>query len=189
MTKLHIWVDIETTGLNSAFNWTGIHAHKILEIGIHITDEKYNILDKGFNAVIKHDVAEAKRLCNDFVMDMHTSNGLFDAVERSELTMPMVSEQIVEYLKSHGCDLVNKSDWCGSSVGFDHTFIEAQLPDVAKFFTHRHLDVSSIVTLAKNINPDIMIDYASSESDHRALGDIKRSINLLRFINEKITLA
>ncbi len=43
---LLIWVDLETTGLDIADKLTGAQYHKILEIGIHITDSKFNIIDE-----------------------------------------------------------------------------------------------------------------------------------------------
>ena len=52
------------------------------------------------------------------------------------------------------------------------------MPDLESFFHYRNLDVSSIKILAQMWNPKILSEV-NKESKHRALDDIKDSINEL----------
>lgn len=180
---LLIWVDLETTGLNNDFQMMGVHRHKILEIGMHITDANLNIIDKGFSAVIHHN-REDLSLMNEFVTQMHEKSGLLDAVEKSPFSLSVVEKMAIGYLESHNIH-PNTSPMCGNTIHFDRGFIEAQMPDLGKQFHFRNLDVSSFKELAFRQYFDIAMGMKKSFK-HRGLDDIKESIEELKYYQQNL---
>jgi oligoribonuclease len=53
------------------------------------------------------------------------------------------------------------------------------MPDLEVFFHYRNVDVSTIKELAKRWKPDVLASMPEKESAHRALDDIRESINEL----------
>jgi oligoribonuclease len=177
-TDLLIWVDLETTGLDVSDNMRGMHNHKILEIGMHITDKDYNIIGEGFEVVIHHEKEEILPLMNDYVVNMHTENGLFDRIEKSTVTLAAAEQMMLDYVNSfsikHGvCPIA------GNNVGFDKNFIDAQMPAFAKVLHYRKLDVSSFKIVAWNNFPEEAAQVVK-QMKHRGLEDIQESIAELK---------
>lgn len=183
-TDLLIWVDLETTGLDVADNMTGMQKHRILEIGIHITDKNLNIIDEGFQVVIHHRKEYLLELMNDYVIDMHTKSGLLDRIEESSVTLHEAEQMAIDYIKSFKIKF-GSSPICGNSISFDSNFINAQLQELAKVFHYRKLDVSSFKILAWNLFPEEAAKVVKKEA-HRGLDDIKESIAELKFYRENI---
>jgi len=173
-TDLLVWVDLETTGLDVDEKMNGMHKHKIIEIGIHITDTHYNIVDEGFSVIVHQDKDTVLSLLNDYVLNMHTKNGLLDRVEASTVSLEEAEQMAIAYINSfsikHG-----SSRLCGNSISLDMNFIQAQMPDFAKVFHYRKLDVSSFKIVAWHHYPEEAAKFVKKEC-HRALDDIKESI-------------
>lgn len=171
---LLIWVDLETTGLDCDDNMKGVQTHKILEVGIHITDSNFNIIDEGLELIIHHDLKDIKPLMVDFVYNMHSKNGLLDKVEKSTTSLEQSQEIIMQYVKQFNI-APKSSPICGNNVGFDRNFIDAQMPEFSQLLHYRKIDVSSFKEVATRLYPDVakMID---KKAKHRALDDIKESI-------------
>lgn len=177
-TDLLVWVDLETTGLDVADNMTGMHKHRILEIGIHITDKNLNIIDDGFQVVIHHSKEDMLPLMNDYVINMHTTSGLFDRIEESSVTIQEAEQMAIDYIKSFNIKF-GSSPICGNSIGFDSNFINAQMPELAKVFHYRKLDVSSFKILAWHQFPK-EAEQVVKQMKHRGLEDIQESIAELK---------
>jgi oligoribonuclease len=176
--ELLVWVDLETTGLDQDFNMLGCIQHKILEIGIHITDGKLNIIDEGLNIVIHHDIDEILNISSPYVIQMHTNNGLFEKVKESIIDLKDAEKMIMKHLEKHGVEK-GVSPICGNNVSFDKNFINAQMPDIRDFLHYRKIDVSSFKELFKRIQPDIE-KKVIKKLEHRDLDDIKESIDELK---------
>ncbi len=67
-----VWIDCEMTGLDLAVD-------ELVEIAVVITDFELNVLDPGFQIVIKPD-ASALANMGEFVTEMHRSSGLLDEI-------------------------------------------------------------------------------------------------------------
>jgi oligoribonuclease len=171
---LLIWVDLETTGLDIADKLSGAQYHKILEIGIHITDSKFNIIDEGFEVVIHHDVEEAKALANDYVRSMHISSGLWDRVNASAVSLAEAEDMILSYLAKYSV-APKASPICGNSVSLDRNFIVAQMPKFADHLHYGILDVSTLGAIVWRLKPEIGA-MVIKKKQHNALIDIKESI-------------
>lgn len=171
---LLIWVDLETTGLDIADKLSGAQYHKILEVGIHITDSKFNIIDEGFEVVIHHDVEEAKALTNDYVRDMHITSGLWDRVDQSTVSLEQAEEMMLAYIAKFNIS-PKSSPICGNSVSLDRNFIMAQMPKFADVLHYRIIDVSTIKEIVWRVKPEVGAMVKKQEK-HRGLEDIKESI-------------
>ena len=95
-TDLLVWVDLETTGLDRANQMKGVHEHKILEVGMHITDSNFNIIDKGFEAVIFHRKQVLDECMSDDVKKMHTESGLLDRVANSDYSLKTIEQMMID---------------------------------------------------------------------------------------------
>lgn len=178
MSDKLVWIDLETTGLDQDDAMMGCKDHLILEIGLHITDEKFNILDKGLQIPIFHPIDFAMKKMNDFVKDMHYKNGLIYDVQESAIVLSAADSLVCAYLQDHGV-VKGKSPICGNNVSFDKNFIMAQMPLLTDYLHYRKIDVSSFKEVAKSIVPEAYEKVKAlkdSPSTHRALDDIKYSI-------------
>ena len=171
---LLIWVDLETTGLDIADKLSGAQYHKILEVGIHITDSQFNIIDEGFEVVIHHDVEEAKALTNDYVRNMHITSGLWERVDQSTVSLGQAEELMLAYIAKFNI-APKSSPICGNSVSLDRNFIMAQMPKFADVLHYRIIDVSTIKEIVWRVKPEVGAMVKKQEK-HRGLEDIKESI-------------
>lgn len=176
--ELLIWIDLETTGFDTDFEGRGCHIHRILEIGLHITDSKLNIIDEGIQIPIYHDYNNIKDLMDNIVVNMHTKSGLFEDVKKSNFNLEQAEQEILIYLSQYNIP-IKKIPICGNNVGFDKGFIDAQMFQLSGLLHYRKLDVSSFKELFSRLFKN---DYKAPEKGmyHRALPDIKESIKELR---------
>lgn len=181
-TDLLVWLDLETTGVDRANQMRGVHEHKILEIGIHITDSNFNIIDKGFEIVIHHRKQTLEECMNDFVTKMHTDSGLLDKVINSNYNMKTAEQMMVDYIKSFGIK-PGATPLCGNNVSFDKNFLDAQMPEFANLFHYRKIDVSSLKEIAVRLYPEIA-EKVIKPYKHRGLDDIKESIKEFKLYQE-----
>lgn len=178
-TDLLIWIDLETTGLDISDNMHGVHTHKIVEVGMHITDSNFNIIDPGFEVVIHHPKDELAAVMNDFVTNMHTQSGLLDKVEASTISLAQAEQMMIEYVASFNI-APKSSPICGNNVSFDKNFIDAQMPFFAQILHYRKIDVSSIKEIVARQYPDTAAQL-DKPNKHRGLDDIQQSIKELTF--------
>lgn len=184
---LLIWIDLETTGLDVDYNMLGVQKHKILEIGMHITDSQFNIIDPGFEIIIHHDKSDLAKVMSDFVLNMHTQSGLLEKVENSTVSLKQAETMMKMYVDSYNIE-AKSSPICGNNVSFDKNFLDAQMPEFSQILHYRKIDVSSIKEVVKRLRPEIA-DLVQKQGKHRGLDDIKESINELKIYQEHLFLA
>lgn len=73
------------------------------------------------------------------------------------------------------------SPLAGNSVFYDRMFIKKYMPKVEEFMHYRTIDVSTIKELCRRWNPDIFKNAPKKSFSHRALSDIKESVEELRY--------
>lgn len=178
----YIFIDLETTGLYTDNNMQGLFSHKIMEIGIIITDETFNIIDEeGFVMEIGHNLYEMKSLMNPYVTEMHSKNGLMESCTKSSKTINYVEQKVIEYIRKHTDD--TELIIAGNSCTLDKNFIDAQMPELASMLSYKILDVSSFKLVAKTKG----MNFEKNDYDlHRALSDIRESINEMKFYWEHL---
>lgn len=184
---LLVWIDLETTGLDTDFNMLGVQKHKILEIGMHITDSQFNIIDPGFEIVIHHSKADLAEVMDDFVVNMHTKSGLLEKVENSTVSLKQAETMMKMYVESYNIES-KSSPICGNNVSFDKNFLDAQMPEFSQILHYRKIDVSSIKEVVKRLRPEVA-DLVQKQGKHRGLDDIKESIKELKIYQENLFMA
>lgn len=167
-----IWIDLEMTGLDPVKD-------KILEIATIVTDDELNIIAEGPNLVI-HQPNEVLAEMNEWCQVQHNKTGLVKAVQESEVSLEEAEQLTLEFLYEH-CD-ENSTPLCGNSVWQDKLFLQQHMPDLAKFFHYRIVDVSSIKLVINRWTKKYKL-FKKAES-HRALDDIKESIGELKCYKE-----
>ena len=75
---------------------------------------------------------------------------------------------------------------CGNSIGTDRRFLAAYLPEIEDHLHYRSIDVSSIKELVQALVPEGAPGAPQKTGHHRALDDIRDSIDELRYYRERI---
>src|SRR5690606_33397548 len=72
----------------------------------------------------------------------------------------------------------------GNSVGTDRTFLDRDVPEFASWLSYRTIDVSSLKELSKRWFPRVYYNTPAKHGGHRALADIRESIQELKYYRE-----
>ena len=96
--------------------------------------------------------------------------------------------QVLDYIKSH-CPDGSRPPLAGNTVATDRSFLARDMPDLESFLHYRIVDVSSIKELARHWYPRAYYAAPAKRGDHRALTDIRESIEELRYYRAAIFTA
>ena len=121
---------------------------------------------------------------NDFVRDMHTRSGLLEELPHGK-TMAEAENAILEYILKWVPD-ARKAPLGGNSVGTDRVFLVRDMPSVVEHLHYRVIDVSTIKELSRRWFARAYFQAPAKLGGHRALGDIKDSIDELRYYREAV---
>jgi oligoribonuclease len=171
-----VWIDCEMTGLDFVKD-------ALVEVAALVTDFELNVLGEGVDLVIKPP-AEALEQMIPFVRDMHTSSGLIDELENGT-TIADAEAQVLAYLREHCAD-GSRPPLAGNSVGTDRAFLARDMPQLETFLHYRNVDVSSIKELSRHWFPRAYFNAPQKTGGHRALADIRESIEELRFYRDAV---
>jgi len=164
-----IWMDLEMTGLDP-------EAERILEIATIVTDSSLNILEEGPVLVVVQSETLLAGM-DDWNREHHTSSGLEDRVLSEGIAEADAEAQTIDFISR----FVSKgeSPLCGNSIAQDRRFLVRYMPQLDSYLHYRNLDVSTVKELALRWRPDIAAGVQKTGT-HRALDDIKESINELQ---------
>lgn len=187
-----VLLDLESTGLNP-------HEELILEVGVLLIDRRFDIVDT-LQVVIsspstRFRIHELKKLAEKGdegaarVVEMHTANGLFKAIEAENgLSRDEAVDQLQHFIDQHGAAGLPLT---GSSVHFDRRFLQEQMPHVERLFHYRNIDVSSIREWVATYRPELFRDFVEPQREnlhprmlHRAVSDCKDTLDELRLYTE-----
>jgi oligoribonuclease len=170
------WMDLEMTGLDPSH-------HVIVEIATLITDDDLEIVAEGPDLVVHQD-DEALALMGPVVVEMHTKSGLLEAIKASNVTLADAGAQTLAFLREHLPE-ARTVPLCGNSIGTDRRFLARYLPDIEEYLHYRSVDVSTVKELLKRWNPALLEGAPRKGENHRALDDIRESVEELRFYRER----
>ena len=176
MTDRLVWIDCEMTGLDLARD-------ALVEIACLVTDGDLAVLDEGIDLVIKPP-AEAIDNMLDVVREMHTASGLLQELP-SGVTLAEAQDQVLSYVRGHVAE-PRKAPLCGNSIATDRSFIARDMPMLDAYLHYRMVDVSSIKELARRWYPRVYFASPPKHGGHRALADIRESIQELRYYREAV---
>jgi len=169
-----VWIDLEMTGLDPGEN-------TIIEIATIVTESDLSIVAEGPSFAIDVGKEELAKMDN-WNVKHHTENGLLDRIESEGVSMQNAERLTLEFLKEH-CS-PNQSPLCGNTIGQDRRFLRRYMPDLHEFFHYRSVDVTSIKILARSWYPEV--GKWRKNSGHRALDDIRGSIEELAYYRDKL---
>lgn len=153
--------------------------HVIVEIATLVTDDDLNIVAEGPDLVV-HQPATALAEMPDVVREMHTSSGLLTAIEASTLTLEEAGRATLAFLQQHIPE-PRSVPLCGNSIGTDRRFLSVHLPEIEEYLHYRSIDVTSVKELARRWFPESLGGAPAKKTSHRALDDIRESVEELRY--------
>ena len=170
-----VWIDLETTGIDD-------RTSHILEIASIITDKDLNIVEEGPDLVI-HQTDEVLETMDPWCIDQHGRSGLTDASRNAGVPLGVAEAQTLQFVQ--GYCLRGMAPLCGNSIGFDRRFLMHHMPSLNNYLNYRNVDVSSLKELVRRWRP-AALEGIEKRSSHRALDDIRESIEELRHYRMQI---
>ncbi|MCY3818550.1 MAG: oligoribonuclease [Gammaproteobacteria bacterium] len=169
-----VWMDMEMTGLDPEVD-------VILEIATIVTDSELNAIAEGPVLAVSQPESALARM-NEWNTEHHTASGLIDRVRQDGVPLIEAEARTLDFLERHTTP--DTSPLCGNTIWQDRRFLIKYMPEVAAFLHYRIIDVSSIKELAFRWHPEL-ISQRRKANAHRALEDIRESIDELRFYRER----
>lgn len=165
-----VWIDLEMTGLSPEND-------RIIEIATIITDSNLEIVAEGPVLAINQPEALLAGM-DEWNTRTHHATGLVDRVRESTVDDRQAELETLRFIQRHVPR--NKSPLCGNSICQDRRFLARYMKDLEKYLHYRNLDVSTVKELAKRWHPGLA-DGFGKQGTHRALDDIRESIQELRY--------
>jgi len=156
----------------------------IVEIATLVTDDELAIVAEGPDLVV-HQEASVLAAMEPFVRDMHTRSGLLPLIEASTVSLAEAGERTLAFIKEHVPE-ARSVPLCGNSIGTDRRFLVKYLPDIEEWLHYRSVDVSTIKELTRRWYPEAYKNAKEKEGRHRALDDIRASVDELRYYRETV---
>ena len=173
MTDRLVWIDCEMTGLDLVHD-------ALVEVAAIVTDADLNVLDEGIDVLIAPPQAALDQM-DEFVAQMHTASGLLEALAGPEtVSLEDAERRVLAYVAGHVPE-PRKAPLCGSSVYTDRGFLARDMPALEAHLHYRLVDVSSFKELARRWYPRVYFNAPVKQGGHRALADIRDSIEELRY--------
>ena len=176
MSDYIVWIDCEMTGLD-------IERDELCEIACVVTDQELEVQDDGLQIVIKPS-SQALSNMGEFVTNMHQESGLLEELSDGE-SVESAEKAVVEYLQKWIKE-PRSAPLAGNSIGTDRMFLNRYMPNLDSFLHYRNIDVSSIKELARRWYPRVYFQLPKKTGGHRALADIKESIQELRYYRKTV---
>jgi oligoribonuclease len=167
-----VWMDLEMTGLDP-------RRDRVVEIATLVTDDELEVIAEGPDLVIATP-PEALAAMDEVVRQMHTRSGLLDAISASTISLEQAAQETLTFVRQHIPE-ARKVPLCGNSIGTDRRFLAAYMPEIEDYLHYRSIDVSTIKELARRWYPDALAAAPRKLGAHRALDDIKESVEELRY--------
>lgn len=176
MSGVIVWIDLEMTGLDP-------EREKIIEIATLVTDSDLKILAEGPNIAIwqPEDVLAGMDAWN---RRTHNASGLVDRVRASQYSIEEAEAKTLAFVERWA--KARTAPLAGNSVHQDRRFMVKYMPKLEDYLHYRILDVSTVKELASRWYPEEFYDRPRKTDDHQALGDIRSSVEELRYYREAI---
>ena len=169
-----VWIDLEMTGLDPGRD-------VIIEVAVLITDGDLKIIADGPDLAI-HRSDDELSVMNAWNRRTHHGSGLIKRVKSSDVTIEQAEADILEFVQQWTVE--GKSPLCGNSVHQDRRFLYGEMPKLIDWLNYRIVDVSTVKELANRWYPEL--EQFVKQERHRALDDIRESIDELRWYRQQI---
>ncbi|HMQ39117.1 MAG TPA: oligoribonuclease [Micropruina sp.] len=176
MADLLVWIDCEMTGLD-------LTNDVLIEVAALVTDGNLNVLGDGVDVIVKPTKAALAQM-SDFVREMHDKSGLLPLLNEG-LDLESAENEVLEYVRSWVPN-PRTAPLAGNTIGTDRAFLARDMPTLEAHVHYRNVDVSSIKELARRWYPRAYYNTPAKSGNHRALADIRESIEELRYYREAV---
>ena len=166
-----VWIDMEMTGLDP-------EKERVIEIATIVTDKNLEIIENGPDLVI-HQPKRFLDTMDPWNQKQHGKSGLLEEVQKTKMTVKKAEQLTLEFIKKY-C-VPHKTSLCGNAVYHDRRFIIKYMPKLNEFLHYRLVDVSTIKGLIQRWYPRAQKTIPKKSETHRALADIKESIEELDY--------
>jgi len=172
-----VWIDLEMTGLDPDND-------VILEIACIVTDGNLSEIVEGPDLVLNATPEQLNGMV-EIVTEMHAKSGLIEEVPQSTMTVARAERLVLEFIAEHVPE-PGSAPLAGNSVHADRAFLRRYMPALNDFLHYRIVDVSTIKELARRWFPQAMENAPEKHGDHRALADVRESIEELRYFRDAV---
>jgi oligoribonuclease len=172
-----LWLDMEMTGLEP-------DKERIIEIATILTDGQLNEIAAGPELVIHQDDAVLAAM-DSWNKKHHGGSGLVDRVRSSDVSDGAAEAATLSFLNAH----ISGNDrpvLAGNSIHQDRRFIRRYMTKLDTRLHYRMVDVSTIKELARRWYPQAISKQPSKRESHRALDDVRESIDELRYYRKAV---
>jgi len=183
-----VWVDCEMTGLGGE---GGPGGDSLLEVACLVTDGDLNLVAEGPDLVI-HQPEDVLAGMSDWCKRQFGWNGpgdvvpglLADQVLRSEVSIQEADALLLDFIAKH----VDKGVGvlAGNTVHMDKRFLDKFCPRFMGHLHYRLVDVSTVKELCRRWHPEDFARAPCKKGTHRALDDIRDSLEELRHYRSSI---
>lgn len=172
-----VWLDMEMTGLDA-------ERERVIEIATILTDGQLTEIAVGPELVIHQDDAVLAQM-DDWNTKHHGSSGLTQRVKESTISDADAEAQTLAFINTH-VGAKDRPVLAGNSIHQDRRFIRRYMPGLEKRLHYRMVDVSTIKELARRWFPQVIAKQPQKRDTHRALDDIRESIDELRYYRSHV---
>ncbi|MDO4901979.1 MAG: oligoribonuclease [bacterium] len=174
-----LWIDLEMTGLHP-------EEDRILEVAAIATDWDFNEVATFESAVkVPSDIVESRMVGEFWDSFSEVRDALKKQNLNAELDSQQVEENLIEFIKTNFTAALENGEKIilgGNSIHQDRRFIRNEWKNLNKMLHYRMLDVSSWKLVFSEKFGRV---FAKPEA-HRALDDIRGSIEELKFYLKKV---
>ena len=171
-----VWIDCEMTGLS-------LEHDALVEVAALVTDGDLNVLGEGVDVVIRPPDAALEQMV-DVVREMHTTSGLLASLATG-VTLAEAEALVLDYVRAQ-VPTPRKAPLAGNTVYVDRGFLARDMKALDEHLHYRLVDVSSIKELVRRWFPKVYYNSPAKHGGHRALADIRESIEELKFYRETV---
>lgn len=186
------WGDFETGGLigRQENNVIGEVDYPIFECAFVITDSELN--EVSALQMVAHQPEHKIEMCDPWALENHEKSGLLAEVRESNTTLAQAQDRFLAWLAANNVqkydpELKKGAVFAGNSIMLDRSFMNMQMKQLSDYFHYRQLDVSAIETAYQLFTGQSSI--LKKQRKHRALDDIRESIEQARFYKHLFTHA
>lgn len=156
-----------------------------MEVACLVTDKDLNVISGEFNVVVNHSDAILSNM-DEWCMDHHEKTGLIKDSRSSKVNVQEAERMLLDFLKTYISEGV--CPIAGNTVYMDLMFLRKHMPLVVSYLHYRIIDVSTIKELTRRWSPLIYKNVPKKKLCHRALADIRESLQELKYYREKMFL-
>jgi oligoribonuclease len=172
-----VWIDMEMTGLDPS-------KEHIIEVATILTDGNLTEIAVGPDLVI-HQEDTVLAAMDEWNRTHHKASGLTERVKSSTVTDGDAEAQTLAFINQH-VGAKDRPVLAGNSIHQDRRFIRRYMPKLDARLHYRMVDVSTIKELARRWFPAVIAKQPPKKDTHRALDDIRESIDELRYYRANV---